>query len=86
MCTNLHLPTANLTKFQKRVYYSGIKIFNNLPHNITDLANDIVLFQNAFKRFLLIIPFIIVKNILIIRDIPLKTELKIGFRCFIIYC
>jgi len=25
-----------------------------------------------------------VKNILIIRDIPLKTELKIGFRCFII--
>jgi len=27
---------------------------------------------------------IIVKDILIIRDIPLKTELKIGFRCFII--
>ena len=26
----------------------------------------------------------IVKNILIIRDIPLKTELKIGFRCSII--
>jgi len=25
-----------------------------------------------------------VKNILIIGDIPLKTELKIGFRCFII--
>jgi len=32
-----------------------------------------------------------VKNILIIRNIPFKTELKIGFRCFItciffIYC
>ena len=25
-----------------------------------------------------------VKNILIIRDIPLKTELTIGFKCFII--
>ena len=31
--TNLHQPIANLTKFQKGVYYSGIKIFNNLPHN-----------------------------------------------------
>jgi len=50
--TNLHLPTANLTKFQKEVYYSAIKIFNNLPHNIKDLVNEIVLFQNALKRFL----------------------------------
>jgi len=52
--TNLHLPTANLTKFQKGVYYSAIKIFNNLPPNIKDLANETVLFQNALKRFLLI--------------------------------
>jgi hypothetical protein len=41
------------TKFQKEVYYSGIKIFNNLPHNIKDLANEIKLFLNALKRFLL---------------------------------
>ena len=52
--TNLYPPTANLTKFQKGVYYSVIKIFNNLPHNIKDLVNEIVLFQNAVKRFLLI--------------------------------
>ena len=51
--TNLHPPTANLTKFQKGVYYSAIKIFNNLPHEIKDLANDILPFQNALKRFLL---------------------------------
>jgi hypothetical protein len=51
--TNLHPPTANLTKFQKGVYYSGIKIFNNLPHNIKDLAHEIKLFWNALKRFLL---------------------------------
>ena len=66
--TNLHPPTANLTKFQKGVYYSGIKIiFNNLPHNIKDLGNEIVLmftqlyeivlFWNALKRFLLINSF-----------------------------
>ena len=52
--TNLHPPIANLTKFQKGVYYTGIKIFNHLLHNIKDLANEIILFWNALKRFLLI--------------------------------
>jgi len=33
--------------------YSRIKIFNNLPHNIKDLANETKLFHNALKRFLL---------------------------------
>jgi hypothetical protein len=37
--TNLHQPTANLTKYQKGVYYSGVKIFNNLPKEIKDLTN-----------------------------------------------
>ena len=55
--TNLHPPIANLTKFQKGVYYSGIKIFNNLPHDIRDLVNEITLFRNALKRFLLINSF-----------------------------
>jgi hypothetical protein len=55
--TNLHPPIANLTKFQKEVYYSGIKIFNNLPHGIKDLSNEITLFLNALKRFLLINSF-----------------------------
>jgi len=49
--TNLHPPTANLTKFRKGVYYSGIKIFNNLPHNIKDIANEIVPFQNDVMVF-----------------------------------
>ena len=51
--TNLHPPIANLTKFQKGVFYSGIKIINKPPHNIKDLANEIKLFLNALKRFLL---------------------------------
>ena len=54
--TNLHPPIANLTKFQKGVYYSGIEIFSNLP-DIKDLANEITLFRNALKRFLLINSF-----------------------------
>jgi len=52
--SNLLPPKTNLTKFQKGVNYSAIKIFNNLPHNIKDSANEIVLFQNSLKRFLLI--------------------------------
>ena len=55
--TNLHPPIANLTKFQKGVYYSGIKNFNNIPHDIKDLANKVTLFWNALKRFLLINSF-----------------------------
>jgi len=51
--TNLHPPTANLTKFQKAVHYSAIKIFNNHLHEFIDLANDILPFRNALKRFLL---------------------------------
>jgi len=51
--TNSHPPTANLTKFQKAVHYSAIKIFNNLPHEIKDLANDILPLWNALKRLLL---------------------------------
>ena len=51
--TNLHPPMTNLTKFQKGVYYSAIKIFNNLLHEIRDLCNDILPFRNDLKRFLL---------------------------------
>jgi len=42
--TNLHPPTANLTKIQKAVYYSAITIFNNFAHNIKGLANETVPF------------------------------------------
>jgi len=48
---------TNLTKFQKGVYYSAIKIFNKLPHEIKDLDNDILPFRNALKRFSLAISF-----------------------------
>jgi len=28
---DLHIPVANFAVFQKRVWYSGIKIYNHLP-------------------------------------------------------
>jgi hypothetical protein len=44
--SDLHYPAYNLTKAQKGVSYSGIKVFNNLPHNTKSLSND----PNKFKH------------------------------------
>jgi len=37
---NLHLPIANLSKFNKGTYISGIKVFNNFPQYVKALTND----------------------------------------------
>ena len=37
---NLHLPIANLSKFNKGALISGIKVFNHLPQCIKALTND----------------------------------------------
>ena len=41
-----------MTQAQKAVYYSGIKIFNNLPLNIKHLSQDTYKFKLALKKFL----------------------------------
>jgi IS1 family transposase len=37
---HLHRPIANLSCFQKSAFYSGIKIFNRLPHSLTNIKNE----------------------------------------------
>ena len=37
---NLYLPQANLTIYQKGAYYSGIKIFDNSPLDIKNVAGN----------------------------------------------
>jgi len=49
---NLYLPQANLTIYQKGAYYSGIKIFNNLPLEIKNIADNQNKFKIALKKFL----------------------------------
>jgi hypothetical protein len=39
---------------QEGVYYSGIRIFNNLPQSIRNLSSDVINFKQALKRFLLL--------------------------------
>jgi hypothetical protein len=46
---NLHYPTCNLTVFQTGTYYSGVKVFNNLPSIIKNLAHDAKKFRTAIK-------------------------------------
>ena len=50
---DLHLPNANLSVFQKAVYFPGVTIFNNLPTDLNQISHNIHKFQNALKRFLL---------------------------------
>jgi hypothetical protein len=49
---NLHLPIANLPKFNKGAYISGIKVFSHLPQYIKALTNDQKCFKSTLKRFL----------------------------------
>ena len=49
--SELHLPLANLTVFQKGVFYFGIRIFNKLPSAIKDLSQEVKQFKLDLKGF-----------------------------------
>ena len=50
---NFHPPLSCLTKYQKGVYYAGIRVFNHLPTSIKSIANETKVFKKALKRFLM---------------------------------
>jgi hypothetical protein len=47
--SDLHLPSSNLTVFQKGTQYFGITVYNGLPGNIKQLSKS----KNQFKKALL---------------------------------
>jgi hypothetical protein len=47
---HLYRPIANLSCFQKSAFYSGIRIFNNLPYSVTNLQNEKAQFKVALRR------------------------------------
>jgi hypothetical protein len=49
---DLHLLQANLTIYQKGVYYAGIKIFNTLLKEVKNTSNDFKKFMVALRHFL----------------------------------
>ena len=48
---NLHLPIANLTLYQKGVFYAGSRIYNHLPSVIKNLSNDGKHFKTVDNSF-----------------------------------
>jgi hypothetical protein len=49
---DFHQPLSSLAKYQKGVYYNGIKVFNSLPLYIKDKADDYRDFKLTLKHFL----------------------------------
>jgi hypothetical protein len=49
--TDLHPLLLHLSKSQKDVYFSGIKIFNYLPQHVKELSHDVTKFIHALKIF-----------------------------------
>jgi hypothetical protein len=54
---NLHPRLLHLTKAQKGVYFSGIKVYNSLPQSIKQLLHDAKKFKATLKKILLINSF-----------------------------
>jgi hypothetical protein len=48
----LHHPFVNLRMYQMGIYYSGTKVYNNLPQHIKDVSDDIKRFEVLLKQFL----------------------------------
>ena len=54
---DLHVPSVNLTKVQKGVYYSGIVLFNCSTLSIKTVAHNTNKFKRELKKFLIENPF-----------------------------
>jgi len=50
---DLHVPSANLSKVQKGIYYLGITLFNSLPLGTKKVAHNTNEFKNELKKFLI---------------------------------
>jgi len=49
---NLHLPQVTLATYQKKTYYSAIKILKGLPKEIKDISSKPNKFKTALMHFL----------------------------------
>jgi IS1 family transposase len=67
---HLYRPIANLSCFQKSVFYSGIRIFNSLPRSLTNLKNEKAQFKVALRRYLNADSFYSVDEFLVCTDNP----------------
>jgi hypothetical protein len=50
--SNIHQPAPDLTGFKQGIYYSGVKIYNNLPPHIKWLSDNPRIFELKLKNVL----------------------------------
>jgi hypothetical protein len=50
--SNFHQPAPKLSGFKQGIYYSAVKIYNNLPLHIKQLSDNPTLFEQKLKNFL----------------------------------
>jgi hypothetical protein len=50
---NLHVSSVRLSLIQRGVFYSSIRIYNNLPQNIQVFIDNVKIFRHTLKIFLL---------------------------------
>jgi hypothetical protein len=48
----LHVSSVRLSSIKKGVHYTSVRIYNNLPHNIHILKDNINIFKQKLKDFL----------------------------------
>ena len=58
----LHIPSVRLSSIQREVYYSSVKIFNQLPQSIFKYCNDIHTSKILLRDYLVEMPFIPLRN------------------------
>jgi hypothetical protein len=61
---DLYLPQTNLPVYQSGVYFSGIKIYNNLPSNIKMLLVILRDLRNSYNIFWPLTPFTVWRDII----------------------
>jgi hypothetical protein len=49
---HLQLPITQSSSYQRGVFYSGVKLFNTMPSNISALKNDKNQFRFALRNYL----------------------------------
>ena len=49
---NFHQPSTNVAKYQKEVYYLGVKVFSALPSDIKTKFNNPMKFELVLQKFL----------------------------------
>ena len=61
--SDLHPPSMKLAKYQKGVYYSGIKVFNHLPQNFKKISWNVYKFKLTLRSLSWCVHFIHFRNI-----------------------